>query len=204
DPVRIVLKTAAKKLDDHAWVANSRMVNQGWIAPMTETGAAKLINKSPPKWAKKFDKIPHEPMNVDKGEKLVIKHPNYPQLSKDNIKTFGKDMRPDAIKGPATLYRVLDPTSEGGGMFWVDEKTFKSLKSRDDWREKLAVKPNWNQNGQFVKYEIPAGDELKVWRGKAASQSIDGTPYHLEGGAEQVVFFPGTRDTMSVAQPRID
>src|SRR5690606_6733318 len=66
DPVRIVLKTAAKKLDDHAWVANSRMVNQGWIAPMTETGAAKLINKSPPKWAKKFDDIPHKPMNTDK------------------------------------------------------------------------------------------------------------------------------------------
>jgi len=203
NPIRTVLNTAAKKLDDHAWIANSRMVNKGWIAPMTETGAAKLINKSPPKWAKK--KINRtEPMDVDDGIEMVKANPLHPQLSKDNIETFGKDMRAVSIKGPATLYRVIDPASEGGGMFWVDEKTFNSLKSRADWREKLAVKPNWNQNGQYVKYEIPAGDELKVWRGKAASQPIDGTAYHLEGGAEQVVFFPGARDTMSAAHPRID
>lgn len=204
NPIRTVLKVAAKKLDDHAWIANSRMVNQGWIAPMTETGAAKLINKRPPKWAKKFDDIPNKPINKTKGEKLVRKNPLHPRLTEDNIKTFGKDMHAASIKGPATLYRVIDPTSEGGGIFWIDEKTFNSLKNRDDWREKLAVKPNWNQNGQFVKYEIPAGEELKVWRGKAASQPIDGTPYYLEGGAEQVVFFPGARDTMSAAQPRID
>src|SRR5690606_24933783 len=111
DPVRIVLKTAAKKLDDHAWAANSRMVNQGWIAPMTETGAAKLINKSPPKWAKKFDDIPHKPMNTDKGLDLMKTNSLHPQLDENTIKTFGKDMRPDSIKGRATLYRVLDPTS---------------------------------------------------------------------------------------------
>lgn len=203
DPIRTILKVTAKKLDDHAWIANSRMVNKGWIAPMTETGAAKLVNKSPPKWAKK--KITRvKPMDVTVGMRKVKSHPLHPQLSEDNIKTFGRDMRADSIKGPATLYRVLDPTNEGGGMFWVDEKTFKSLKNRDDWREKLAVKPNWNQNGQFVKYEIPAGEELKVWRGKAASQPIDGTPYYLEGGAEQVVFSPGARDTMASGQARVD
>jgi len=203
-PIRAVLKVAAKKLDDHAWIANSRMVNKGWIAPMTETGAAKLINKNPPRWAKTFDQVPHKPMNETKGMKMVKSRPLHPQLSKDNIKTFGEDMRPDAIKGPATLYRVVDPTNEGGGIFWVDEKTFESLKNRDDWREKLAVKPNWNQNGQYVKYEIPSGAELNVWRGKAASQPIEGTSYYLEGGAEQVVFFPGARDTMVVGQARID
>ena len=85
----------------------------------------------------------------------------------------------------------------------MDEKTFLSLKSRDEWREKLAVRPDWNQNGQYVVYEIPAGETLHAWRGTAASQEIKHTPYHLDGGGEQIVFTP-QRDTMVQSRPRID
>ena len=85
----------------------------------------------------------------------------------------------------------------------MDEKTFLSLKSRDEWREKLAVRPDWNQNGQYVVYEIPAGETLHAWRGTAASQKINGTPYHLKGGGEQIVFTP-QKDTMVQSRPRID
>ncbi|WP_019561861.1 hypothetical protein [Caldimonas manganoxidans] len=85
----------------------------------------------------------------------------------------------------------------------MDEKTFRSLKSRAEWREKLAVKPEWNQNGQYVVYEIPAGETVHVWRGPAASQKLDGTPYHMAGGAEQIVFYPSP-DKFAATRPRVD
>lgn len=113
-------------------------------------------------------------------------------------------MRADDIKGPANLYRIIDPSNEGGGMFWISESEFKAIKNRDEWRSKFAVKPEWNQNGWFVEYEVKAGETLPVWRGPAASQELAGTNYYLEGGHEQIVFFPGSRDDMVQAMPRID
>ncbi|MCL1621776.1 hypothetical protein [Ralstonia pseudosolanacearum] len=107
------------------------------------------------------------------------------------------------IKGPTKLYRIVDPTNAAGGIFWVDEKTFHTLKNRAEWREKLAVKPEWNQNGQYVVYDVPAGETLAAWRGPAASQTLDGTPYHLTGGTDQIVFFPA-QDKLAPTKPRIN
>ena len=108
------------------------------------------------------------------------------------------------IKGPSKLYRVVDPSNEGAGIFWMTEEEFKALKNRDEWRERFAVKPDWNQNGWFVEYEIKEGESLPVWRGPAASQDLDGTGFYLEGGGEQIVFFPKNRDEMVQALPRIN
>ncbi|SPA31251.1 hypothetical protein [Cupriavidus taiwanensis] len=85
----------------------------------------------------------------------------------------------------------------------ITAKRLDSLKNRADWRKRLAVKPDWNQNGQYVVYEVSAGEALPVWKGPAASQELDGTPYHLPGGADQLVFFP-TADTLAPTRPRID
>lgn len=52
-PVRTVLKVVAKQLDDKAWQVTTLRTNRGWIAPISESGSAKLINANPPKWAKK-------------------------------------------------------------------------------------------------------------------------------------------------------
>ena len=52
-PVRTVLKVLARRVDDQAWRVQVYQTNRGWIAPMSESGAAKLINAKPPKWAKK-------------------------------------------------------------------------------------------------------------------------------------------------------
>lgn len=84
----------------------------------------------------------------------------------------------------------------------MSEKEFKSLKSRTQWRDKFAVKPDWNQNGQYVVYDLKEGETLNVWRGPLSSQTLKGTPYHLQGGGEQIVFFPNKgddrlRDTMT-------
>ena len=86
----------------------------------------------------------------------------------------------------------------------MTEAEFKSIKSRDEWRSKFAVKPEWNQNGWVVEYEVRAGESLNVWRGPAASQNLNGTDYYLEGGGEQIVFFPQKRDEMVQALPRIN
>jgi hypothetical protein len=209
-PVRTVLKVFAKKLDDQAWRVEIYRTNRGWIAPISESGSAKLINAKPPKWAKKlpkrmrFQKI--EP-NDPKVQALIKSHPHHPPLQDWIVETFSKErggLRASAIKGPAKLYRVVDPSNEAGGIFWMTETEFKAIKNRDEWREKFAVKPEWNQNGSVVEYEIKASEELPVWRGPAASQKLEGTGYYLEGGSEQIVFFPGSRDEMVQAMPRVN
>lgn len=216
-PVRTVLDTIAKRLDDHAWVALTQTRNKGWIAPITQEGAASLMRKHPPRWVSASQKMAHQgysPTEASALEKIIKKKAllaekrgqPYPKaIGESEISTFKKGtISPATINGPAKLYRIVDPTNTGGGKFWVDEKTFKSLKNRDEWRSKLAVKPEWNQNGSYVVYDLKDGESLQVWRGTAGSQKLDGTNYHLEGGAEQIVFEPKP-DTMQFGnKPRID
>lgn len=208
-PVRTVLKVLAKRLDDQAWRVQVYRTNRGWIAPMSEAGAAKLINANPPRWAKKLpEKMKHPPLEMPEEtvKSLIKEHPGHPPLEDWLIKTFSSNggLRADKIKGPAKLYRIVDPSNEGAGIFWMTEEEFKALKNRDEWREKFAVKPDWNQNGSFVEYEIKEGESLAVWRGPAASQELAGTDRYLEGGGEQIVFYPGKRDEMVRPLPRVD
>lgn len=209
-PVKIVLKVVAKKLDDQAWRVEVYRTNRGWIAPISESGSAKLINAKPPKWVKKLGGVmDFPPLKLDPDEirDLMKAHPTHPQLRSGNIETFsflGGGMRADAITGPAKLYRIVDPSNEGAGLFWISEAEFKAIKNRDEWRSKFAVKPEWNQNGWFVEYEVKAGEKLPVWRGPAASQELAGTNHYLVGGHEQIVFFPGSRDDLVKAMPRVN
>lgn len=209
-PVQTVLKVFAKKLDDQAWKVETYRTNRGWIAPISESGSARLINAKPPKWAtKRRKKMKFQPLELQPGEieELMQGYPKHPRIGEGVIKTFSSKaggIRADTLKGPAKLYRIIDPSNEGAGIFWMTEAEFKAIKNRDEWRSRFAVKPEWNQNGWVVEYEIKAGEELPVWRGPAASQELDGTNYYLEGGGEQLVFFPGKRDEMVQAQPRIN
>ena len=209
-PVRTVLKVVAKKLDDQAWRVEIYRTNRGWIAPISESGSAKLLNAKLPKWVKKLNgamDFPPLTMSDKEIETLMKAHPGHPQLRGGNIETFshlGGGMRADEIKGPAKLYRIIDPSNEGAGMFWISETEFKGIRNREEWRSKFAVKPEWNQNGWFVEYQVEVGEALPVWRGPAASQELAGTNHYLVGGHEQIVFFPGSRDDMIQAMPRID
>lgn len=208
-PVRTVLKIVAKRLDDQAWHVQTYQTNRGWIAPISESGSAKLINGKPPKWAKKTTgPLMHPPLDMedDAIKALMQQHPRHPALQDWLVRTFSErgKIRADAIKGPAKLYRIVDPSNEGAGIFWMTEKEYRAIKSRDEWRSKFAVKPEWNQNGWVVEYEVKVGEVLPVWRGPAASQELKGTNYYLEGGGEQIVFFPNRRDEMVQAMPRVD
>jgi hypothetical protein len=132
----------------------------------------------------------------------------YPPLADKNIASF-HNLEAHEVVGPAKLYRVGSPSSGAMGDCWVSEEVFHKLMNSPDpktaWRKHLAVWPDWNANGQFVMYEVPKGEKLKVWRGETASQVKKDMDRHLEGGWEQVVFKPtkdnGAKwDTMSVYQ----
>lgn len=209
-PVRTVLKVIAKRLDDHAWRVQTYQTNRGWIAPISESGSAKLINAKPPKWVKKLKKKMDFPsLQLDEEAILALTkaNPNHLPLTDSIVTTFSAKrggIRADIIAGPAKFYRIVDPSNEGAGIFWITEADYRAIKTRDDWRSRFAVKPEWNQNGWVVEYELKAGEDLPVWRGPAASQELIGTNYYLLGGSEQIVFSPKTRDEMVQALPRID
>lgn len=209
-PVQTVLKVFAKKLDDQALKVETYRTNRGWIAPISESGSARLINAKPPKWARQHPKrmkYPKLRFDEKKIAELTSRYPDHPPLQDWMVETFaraGKRIQADTVRGPAKLYRIVDPSNEGAGIFWMSEAEFKAIKNRDEWRSKFAVKPEWNQNGWVVEYEIKAGESLNVWRGPAAGQKLDGTDYYLEGGGEQIVFFPSSRDEMIQAMPRVN
>jgi hypothetical protein len=116
----------------------------------------------------------------------------FPSLTDENIRSF-HTLKANTIKGPARLFRVLAPNSRGMSDCWVSEEVFQKLQKASDpksaWRKYLAVWPDWNVNGQFVIYDIKAGESLNVWRGIASSQTKASLPgFQLEGGYEQIVF----------------
>ncbi|WP_019562276.1 hypothetical protein [Caldimonas manganoxidans] len=127
-PIRTILKVTAKRLDDHAWIAFTQTHNKGWIAPMSRQGAAQLINKHPPKWVR-LGRMPHpgpDPIEaqakaaelatvVSQQRKAGLGAP--PEIGADTIQTFEKNaIRQSEIRGPAKLYRIVDPTNAAGGV----------------------------------------------------------------------------------------
>lgn len=135
-----------------------------------------------------------KPVKVQRAHKDV-----WPDLTDSNIRSFNT-LAAKTIKGPAKLYRILAPNSKGMSDCWVSEDVFNRLQRAKDpkaaWRKYLAVWPDWNGNGQFVIYDVKAGESLNVWRGIASSQTKTSMPgFQLEGGYEQIVFKVTGRDT---------
>lgn len=105
--------------------------------------------------------------------------------------TFDASMHAAEIFPGEKLYRILDPASGDNSICWMREEVFNSLKSKSDWRRRLAVWKSWNENGEYVVYTVPPGENLKVWAGHAGTQVNDvNKAYSLEGGAEQIVVNP--------------
>lgn len=210
-PIRTVLKVVAKRLDDQAWRVEIHRTNRGWISPISESGSAKLINGNPPAWVtrktKGLTEFPPVVYKKKKVQALMDANPKHPNLQEWMVKTFsrkGGGIKAATISGPAKLYRIVDPSNEAAGVFWISEAEFKAIRNRDEWRSKFAVKPEWNQNGWYVEYEIKKGESLNVWSGPTSSQKLAGTNYYLVGGREQIVFVPTSRDEMVSAMPRIE
>jgi hypothetical protein len=139
-----------------------------------------------------LDLINRMSSRIDSNGKPRLPAERFPELSSQSIESFHTIM-PHAIRGPARLYRILSPSSRGMSDCWVSDEVFKRLNSSADpkavWRKYLGVWPDWNANGQFVIYDVKAGETLNTWKGLAASQTKTNLPgKHLEGGWEQIVF----------------
>jgi hypothetical protein len=214
EPVRKVLDAIAMKLEYECRVVRLAIHNVNNIhfrGGLPKTEAERLMKKKPePEWLSRGTaKWPSlKPKDAQPEIDAKVKE-GWCSLDNDNITSFHK-MEADTIKGPARLYRIVSPSSSSMGDCWVTEKEFLAIQNSPDphvaWRKSLAVWPDWNANGQFVVYEIKAGEALKVWRGPAASQVRDDLPgKYLEGGREQIIFKPASKeeyDTMVTYERR--
>lgn len=208
-PVQDIVDTAILRLEKEALQRQNGIVNAKNIhyrGALPEAAAVALMRKRKPKWltANASPVYPElDPAGVRKrvDARSSTNDPNglpkrneeiFPSLTDENIRSF-HTLVADTIKGPARIFRVLAPNSRGMSDCWVSEEVFKKLQNAEDpkaaWRKFLAVWPDWNVNGQFVIYDIKAGESLNVWRGVASSQTKSSLPdFQLEGGYEQIVF----------------
>lgn len=208
EPLHAMMLRLADRLEEMHWVAHSQQLNKGWMAPLSEQGSRRLIAKHKPAWVKTkrpvlFNQLkPNEFKRTTDYTKGVEK--GAPQLDDDAIKSFAQGVKARALRDGETLYRVVDPTSGSMSTCWITEGIWKEINAnpalaREIWRSKLAVRPDWNQNGTFVKYtynQARDGD-ITVWEGPTAMQWL-GQPKKLEegfleGGLTQIVFQPKTQ-----------
>ncbi len=187
-------------------------VNVHYRGTLPSAAAVPLMRKHEPEWLSRIaGDVPHPQLTQRKFKAIVEKakgdlgeeeFERYPKIWKKedfrngDFETFSQ-VAPKCIVGPAKLYRIVSPASASASHCWVTEDVFLKLMRDSDpkaaWRQKLAVWPDWNANGQYVVYEVKPNEKLRVWMGPAASQTRPDLPQHyLEGGWDQVVFYPHT------------
>ncbi|MET4618573.1 hypothetical protein ABIA71_004182 [Stenotrophomonas sp. 2619] len=171
--------------------------NVHFSGTLPKAHAATLMRRTspPPAWLSAGKPTKNLPLDPDIEAAWLdpkIAKEGYPALRREQIESFA-EIAADVLEGPMKLYRVVSPSNLGAGADWMSEEVFnRIMRSKDpkaEWRKFLAVWPDWNPNGQFVVYELKAGEKIKVWRGKASAQTRDDLPdHHLEGGYEQIKF----------------
>ncbi|MGH8075507.1 MAG: hypothetical protein ACREO4_15770 [Lysobacter sp.] len=207
-PAKAIMERIAKRLDEMYWVAWTQQVNKGWIAPVSEAGVRRLIAKHSPAWVKTSKRVKFEQYEPDDlkatEEYLEGLRLGAPKLDDDEIKSFSpigsRPVKARALRDGETLYRIVDPTSGTFSTSWVTEEVWKQINAADNpravWRGGLAIKPDWNQNGQYIKYTYDKArdGEVVVWEGPASAQFLKDPKHpeagYLEGGLDQIRFHP--------------
>jgi hypothetical protein len=208
-PVTDWLNRLGRRLEveaDMKYRAYTNSVNPHAFTRTTLDAEIAQFKAAKPAWADVVAKHPNKPM-----EDAPTIPAGYPNVGPKGGALAGKyrtfhTLEPLEIPPGTTIYRIVDPASNDNSFFWMTKAEFDKLKSKDDWRRRLAVWANWNKNGEFVTYTVPPGKPLKVWEGKAASQQLldssnrpvsagaPGKGYYLEGGASQIVLDPAQLD----------
>jgi hypothetical protein len=208
-PVHHIVTKTIERLEFEILVKQHGIVNAANIhyrGAIPEAHSIALMRKRKLSWLSNTGDPFHSSVNLNDYRKIVDKKSGgfdaignpkplteqFPHISDQSIKSF-HTLSAKIIKGPARLYRILSPNSRGMSECWVSRQTFEKLQSAPDpkaaWRRYLGVWPDWNANGQFVIYDLKAGETLNTWTGLAASQIKNGLDHHhLEGGWEQIVF----------------
>ncbi|GAB3472095.1 hypothetical protein GCM10027321_44730 [Massilia terrae] len=208
-PVQDCIDTIVHRLEMQALEEQRGIIDVANIhfrGALPESAAVALMRKRKPSWLTPAKKSTYSGLNPKSARGTIEKKTKrkdasgaprdpkeiFPELTDQNIQSF-HTLAADTIKGPARLYRILSPNSRAMSECWISEEVFKKIQRSSDpkaeWRKHLAVWPDWNADGQFVIYEIKAGESLNVWRGIASSQQRGTLPgYELEGGFEQIIF----------------
>jgi hypothetical protein len=213
--VQDIIDTIILRLEREVLEANHGIVdvaNIHYRGALPEAAAVALMRKRGAPWLSKKGDNFLEPVDLAKARIKVadlsaavdpagVKKPLneiFPKLSDQNIQSF-HTLAEHVVHGPARLYRVLAPNSRAMSDCWVTQEVFERLQAaahpKDAWRKFLAVWPDWNVDGQFVIYDVKAGETLNTWKGIASSQEKEMMPgLILEGGYEQLVFKVGHTD----------
>jgi len=201
-PVQDYLTQLARRLEidaDMAHRAHLNTVNPHAFRKVSEAEEVAAFEKAKPGWVDKTGTLANRPLedapDVKPGWTSTAKSPARGRHPLDNAHETFHTMKAIIIPPGTKLYRIVDPTSADNSICWMSEAEFKMLKSKDQWRRRFAVWANWNSNGEFVSYTVPAGKPLHVWEGVTASQNLKGTDYVLEGGARQIVIDPAHLDS---------
>jgi hypothetical protein len=215
-PVRDMVDTIILRLEKEIMVKQRGIMdvrNVHYRGAIPESTAVALMHTMKPKWLTQNGTPLYPALDASQTRAYIQKHTAtmnsdgtrrghkkiFPDLTNQNIESF-HTLAAVSIKGPARLYRILSPNSKAMGDCWVSEEVFKKLQSSADpksaWRKYLAVWPDWNVNGQFVIYDVKAGESLNVWSGVASSQMKTSLPgAQLEGGYEQIIIKLAAKDT---------
>jgi len=207
-PVREMIDTVLLRLEMEIMVKQRGILdvrNVHYRGVIPESTAVSLMQSMKPKWLTQSGTAMFPGLSPAKTRAWMQKHtatrmPDgsrrnhkeiFPDLTNQNIESF-HTLAAVTLKGPARMYRILSPNSKAMGDCWVSEDIFNKLQNSPDpkaaWRKFLAVWPDWNVNGQFVIYDIKAGESLNVWQGIASSQTKSSLPgAQLEGGYEQII-----------------
>src|SRR5690554_2763425 len=141
--------------------------------------------------------MPNEHMGLKKltpEQERLIDIDKYPDIRKKEDFANFSSLEPHTLKPGDTVYRIIDEQAGPAGGYWASELPA----NKTEWRSQYAVKDSWNDNGYYVKYTVPEGqEEIQVWKGKTAGQQYkehNGKDFYLEGGNEQIYMTPGTLD----------
>jgi hypothetical protein len=206
-PVQDLINKLANRLElEHAqtYRAMTNAVNPHQFTRLGFDVEVTALKKAPPDWVTvgKVGKYPapRRAPAVPAGHFSI--GADGPNGVTDAFLTFTKDVRPDRLPPGTVIYRVVDPTSADNSYCWMTKAEFLKLNSKANWRDRFAVWANWNRNGEYVKYTVPRGEGLPVWRGTPASQEMadragnvvkaddKGNTFWVDGGAEQIVVNP--------------
>ena len=196
EPLQKILDAIIHRLDKEHLLQRSGILDASSVhfrGTLPEASAVSLMRRRKPKWLKKGkgDFPPLEQARKQGTIDTAVKD-GYPDLK--HVDTFNT-LEKHIVRGPAKLYRIASPSSAAASHSWISQEVYDQIQRlpleerKAFWRANLAVWPDWNSNGQFFVYEVKHGEELKVWRGKASSQTKDAKnldDFCLNGGTEQI------------------
>lgn len=197
-PLQITVERIARRLDveaDMNYRAYTNAINpHGFRRPLL-VQEREAIEKARPSWVDEAEGPRHPALrgSPESPAGWPDISDTAPQPLKSAFRTF-KNAKPVTLSPGTVLYRIVDPGSFDNSICWMSKAEFDQLTSRADWRRRFAVWANWNGNGEYVTYTVPANKPLRAWEGVARSQQMEKTDFWLEGGAMQIVIDPKDLD----------